>query len=623
MREKLIALIERASIRAYVRALKKDEELLAWVMEVSKTLPPDAELSERVYVALHGDGESICQYGNRKIFNALNKGYRFCAPDCRCRREAQSRKMTEHHKEIGSEGMAERIRKQQETLLQKYGVTNAAKLDEVKQKAKATNRAKYGVDHPMQTAEVQQRLKETIRQRYGVDSPLVSEEIKSKIRQTNLERYGAEHTMHLARAAFTEKYGVDNPFKLEQFQEKARLTMLARYGVEKALNNPKILERMADRIEKKYGVRNIMLAPSIRRRIEETVRKRYGRISPNQSHFSDESYAILQDPDSFRAMFEGRSLREVAMTLGVAYDTTRKYCAKYGIELPKSSYEDAIADLLREHGFHVRCSDRTIIYPQEIDILVPDKKLGIEFCGLYWHTEANKRGKTYHLDKMLAANKAGYRLVTIFEDEWVYRRHAVEARLLHILGVGGRGFGARKLAVREIDAAVASEFLERYHTQGAGPHGFAKYGAFAGGDLVAVMTFSKPRLALGRKKDGPIELLRFATDGRNHPGVASKLFRTFVREHNPKEIISYADRRWSEGGLYRALGFQDDGATAPNYWYFHPSKLAREHRFKFRKDRIVDLVENGREMTEVEIMEQLGYRRLWDCGNLRFRWTSG
>ena len=43
-------------------------------------------------------------------------------------------------------------------------------------------------------------------------------------------------------------------------------------------------------------------------------------------------------------------------------------------------------------------NDRTILIGQEIDILLPDVKIGFEYNGLYWHSELKKE-KKYHINK--------------------------------------------------------------------------------------------------------------------------------------------------------------------------------------------------------------------------------
>ena len=52
---------------------------------------------------------------------------------------------------------------------------------------------------------------------------------------------------------------------------------------------------------------------------------------------------------------------------------------------------------------------------KEIDILIPDLKIGIEYNGLFWHNE-NRKGKTpVHLEKLEMCKNNGYNLIQIFE----------------------------------------------------------------------------------------------------------------------------------------------------------------------------------------------------------------
>jgi hypothetical protein len=130
------------------------------------------------------------------------------------------------------------------------------------------------------------------------------------------------------------------------------------------------------------------------------------------------------------------------------------------------------------------------------------------------------------------------------------------------------------------------------------------------------MTFSKPRKSLGYNKtdDNSYELVRFASD--NVIGGADKLLKYFIKKHKPNKIISYADRRWSQGDLYQKLGFDFMGTTKPNYWYTKDYRT-REHRFNYRKDVLVSKGYNS-DKTEFEIMNELGYERIWDCGSFKF-----
>lgn len=66
-----------------------------------------------------------------------------------------------------------------------------------------------------------------------------------------------------------------------------------------------------------------------------------------------------------------------------------------------SKYEREIRDFLKENGLQVECN-RQILIGQEIDMLIMDKKVGIEFDGLKWHTEFfGQKKHSYHLDKTI------------------------------------------------------------------------------------------------------------------------------------------------------------------------------------------------------------------------------
>ena len=97
------------------------------------------------------------------------------------------------------------------------------------------------------------------------------------------------------------------------------------------------------------------------------------------------------------------------------------------------------------------------------------------------------------------------------------------------------------------------------------------------------MTFGKSRF----NKKFEWELLRFCNKlGYHVPGAAGKLLKHFERNWNPKSLISYADRRWSRGKLYEALGFKIDHVSRPDYWYLKPSNptiLYRREKFQKRK----------------------------------------
>jgi hypothetical protein len=135
------------------------------------------------------------------------------------------------------------------------------------------------------------------------------------------------------------------------------------------------------------------------------------------------------------------------------------------------------------------------------------------------------------------------------------------------------------------------------------------------------MAFGKKRIAMGNKQqiDGEFEMLRFCNKLNTQvDGGASKLLKYFIKNYRPKLILTFADRRYSNGNLYKQLGFEFIDNTKPNYWYFKSAEMIRYHRFKFRKDVLVK-EDYDKNKSEFEIMAERGYLRIYDCGNMKFQ----
>lgn len=264
-------------------------------------------------------------------------------------------------------------------------------------------------------------------------------------------------------------------------------------------------------------------------------------------------------------------------------------------------------------------SDSTLLYGREVDMVNHEIKLGIEYNGMYFHSD-KFRDRQYHLSKMKEMETIGYRLIYIWEDWWVRRQEIVKSMLSAILGKTQNKIHARLCTVREIDDKTAREFLRQTHIQGECVSK-VRLGLFYGDTLVSVMTFGGLRRYLGNKNvAGSWELLRFSTKLHTTvTGGASKLFTFFIRNYMPKYILSYANRDWSNGVVYGHLGFSLIGETPPGYFYCKGKR--RFSRSMFTKDK---LIRDGFDANKSEslIMNERGYMKIWDTGNLKFEWHS-
>jgi hypothetical protein len=297
----------------------------------------------------------------------------------------------------------------------------------------------------------------------------------------------------------------------------------------------------------------------------------------------------------------------------------KKICTKcYPIQKQISGCENEIKDFINSLNVVQENNNKKILINRfEIDIYIPENKIGIEFNGLYWHSDIYKH-KNYHLNKTEECEKQGILLLHVFENEWLFRKKIVKSVIKSKLGLCDDKIYGRKCVVREIDTQSSKNFLDKNHLQGT-VNSKINIGLFHDDKLVSVMTFGKKRFALSSENsDNEYEMLRFCNKLNTVViGGADKLLKHFIRTHQPKSILTFADRRYSNGNLYKQLGFKYLGNTEPNYWYFKKNELMTHHCFNYRKDVLVKDGFNS-DMRENEIMQERDYHRIYDCGSMKF-----
>lgn len=226
----------------------------------------------------------------------------------------------------------------------------------------------------------------------------------------------------------------------------------------------------------------------------------------------------------------------------------------------------------------------------EIDIYVPSRKIGIEYNGMVWHSEKYGKDRNYHLNKLEACNKAGVRLIQIYEDEYTDHETAVLARIRRLLGGDGdlEKVSPKECNIAEIGRDAAKEFIWRNYVQGLAKSS-VRLGAFKEERLVAVMTFTRRR-----DETDAWFLSTFASDNiLDCTGVECDLFKYFVNHYIPNKVIAFADRRWEtsiDDNIYTRMGFRFDGFVSPGYKY---------------------------------VQDKKDPYRIWDCGRVRYVYDAG
>ncbi len=292
-------------------------------------------------------------------------------------------------------------------------------------------------------------------------------------------------------------------------------------------------------------------------------------------------------------------------------------CPKCVGRISKGSIE--LASLIETFGLEVKSEVRLAGSSMFWDIVVPAKKIAIEFHGLYWHSSKH-HDKDYHLHKHQEGLQAGYRTIHIFEDEWKYRRQQVERVLASALGVYSTEAAvyARKSSVRPVLAKEARPFLDVNHVQG-----FKSSSTYIGleyqGELVAVLGYEFRESGRGKTTSKEsMEITRYATSQRVVGGMSKLLKSIACATPELRDIYSFSDIRMYTGQMYEACGFSRAYDTTPDYQYVIGDK--RTHKSGYQKSRFQHdpklLYQEG--LTELQLAELNEIYRIYDCGKTKW-----
>jgi hypothetical protein len=266
-----------------------------------------------------------------------------------------------------------------------------------------------------------------------------------------------------------------------------------------------------------------------------------------------------------------------------------------------------VLDFVRSLGVDAVSSDRTVISPLEIDVLVPSFKLAIEYDGLYWHSVKNLPDKMHAERKRLAVEAAGYKFFGIYEDEWRDKRPIVEGMIRHRLGLSLEVLNARSLKVEKLSGKEVSSFFEMSHLEGHTSCSTA-FALTQNGKIIAAMSLRKPFHA---SKSSHLEVARSAAlpgvSVRGWLGRLTSAALKYAKSAGKTGLMTYVDARVGSGAGYASgLWKMKTASTGPRFWWtdYHD----RFNRFKYRANKSEGL-------TQEQVAESAGVVEIWGCGN--------
>jgi predicted DNA binding protein len=362
-------------------------------------------------------------------------------------------------------------------------------------------------------------------------------------------------------------------------------------------------------IAKQFGVTN----HSLRKHLSENGLIIFGDIhKKRQNKKMLDNFPELFDNNFFKLeQDKNKNSKVLAKELGLSPNTLCVYARNHELPFPnQNSISSAEFELSEFFGDTIKLERniRTIITPYEIDLYLPEFKLGIEYNGAYWHSEEKGKDKHYHITKQKLAEENNIKLIQIFDFEWENKKEQIKGYLNSLINKNINVIYGRNTTVKEISKIESKLFLDQNHIHGS-INAKYNFGLFHNNELISVLTLGKSRFT--KKYD--FEVLRFCTKiGFRIIGGLSKFIKFIKNNLTFNTIVSYSHRRLFNGESFIKAGFALSHKTEPGYFWANKYTSNILPRYKTQKHKLNTV------LTESQYMTSKNFVKVWDCGQLVF-----
>ena len=209
-----------------------------------------------------------------------------------------------------------------------------------------------------------------------------------------------------------KKYGVENCSSLKEIKAKRKETMMKRYGVENITQNKEYVNKAKKTMLERYGVQHSGQK-------EENKQKWYKKSWENmimswkfyvQPMFSIEEYRGYKHNEEYNWKCSkcGNEFKsKIYMSCHIPQFPRLPRCFNcFPIMKKTSKPELEIKEFINSiYDGEIISNSNKVIPPLEIDIYIPEKRIAIEFNGLFYHNDKSNKNKKYHCVKIISLKK--------------------------------------------------------------------------------------------------------------------------------------------------------------------------------------------------------------------------
>lgn len=275
--------------------------------------------------------------------------------------------------------------------------------------------------------------------------------------------------------------------------------------------------------------------------------------------------------------------------------------------------EQQLKDYINALGYDVyKLNDR-----YELDLYIPELKIGFEYNGDYWHSSAiDHVYPTYHKNKTDYFLSQGIKLYHLWEHWGLDKcKSIISAKL----GKYSKIIYARKCEIVNLDIDSTRDIMDRNHIENYTPG--TTYGLLYEGEVVCALTIK-------HHYKHQFEIARFINEGNYKViGGFTKLLKTFMKDYKPREIVTYLYRDICPlyyESVYYNNGFEFVHDAGPILRYWNNTTHVVTTRQKYQKHKLKELFPDSYsdDKTEKQILAENNIYQLHDSGNFKFIWRK-
>lgn len=624
LKKDILELYEKTPLKSIWRVLSSNKYLPLLTELISETwfLLPEAKIWERLYCYINWLSEpkkcNLCKDGYCRFDQLPQWYYKYCSVKC----QRNSPEYSDLVKKVSQE---------------KYWVDHFSASQDVKDKKEQKSMDRYGTKTPTQSQEVKDKTKVTNLERYWVENSSQNKEIKEKTKNTLIAKYWVKHTwqakevIEKSNKTRKERYWEEVFTKTALYREKTKITSQEKFWADHFMKSKEWKEIFMKVINDRYS--------------KETIEKYNKLLLEKQTGI--EIVSGLTDKWWIYVIKELTTGITKEVSLGHIYDRLRLGLDADLINSPVWSYDKSliqkrISDFLTDiYEGEISTNNRQALCNwKEIDIYLPEIKMWFEINGIYRHSD-NYLEKQYHYDKWSTANLLWIKLYQFYEDEldrslyFLYNKISWTGKLKESLDIDSintkywtelkpfKKFNWRDITAKIIDQREAKDFLNKYHLQWA-DNSWTYVGIKSkNGDLLGVYSYYliewEKELVLNRYcVAGWITLWKWVFEKSLNEAL------TKIDKKKIDHLVSFADLRYAdyENNVYERSWFEKDGDIRNKCDYQYVLNKDRYHKANFRKDSLISLIDEIKELEWIEIKIDTTDSETTLYEKIKFSWSA-